>query len=198
MTGPVGISARPLYSLPLLLQLTMIFLRGSSFFLVLILAGMVAVGPSVVQAQEQPSQSQATFGPTVKEYGRSGVPKMTVYVWGNADSGVWRIEKGTTLLEFASVVSRARMTDNSPDQRRVERISIYRDQSPRSGEDPFFETRIETLFAERTSSPALQEGDILVLETRTRGRFTWRDVARVAGTIATLLNTYLLFDRISN
>jgi hypothetical protein len=158
---------------------------------------MMILDTAPVQAQEQESQRQAMFGPTVKEYGRSGYPKMTIYVWGNADSGVWRVEKGTELLEFASVVSRVQMTENSPDRERIERLSIYRDQSPGSG-SPFFESRIETLFSDRGSKPTLQEGDRLVIESRARNRFTWRESARVAGTIATLLNTYLLFDRISN
>ncbi len=175
----------------------MTFFRLPFSFLILILAGLMVVDPAIVQAQEQDAQPQAMFGPTVKEYGREGYPKMTIYVWGNADSGVWRVEKGTELLEFASVVSRTRMTDNSPDRRRVERLSVYRNQSPGTG-SPFYETRIETLFSERGSTPTLQEGDILVIETRTQNRFTWRDISRVAGTIATLLNTYLLFNRIGS
>lgn len=180
----------------------MISLRSSLFLASLLgLFVLISTVPSSVQAQEEPqvtSGTRAMFTPTVKEYGRPGYPKITVYVWGNADSGVWNVEKGTDLLEFLSVVSRARMTDNSPDRRRTERLSIYRDQRPGEAESPFYETEVQELFSSRGSYPSLQEGDILVLETRTRNRFTWRDIARVTGTIAALLNTYLLFDRLSN
>jgi hypothetical protein len=172
-------------------------------FLLTLLGGLVTTLPSAVapvQAQEQPQITGGTrtlFTPTIKEYGRPGFPRMTVYVWGNADSGVWNVEKGTDLLEFMTVVSRARMTDTSPERRRIETLSVYRDATPGNGR-PFFASDVQDIFSNRTSYPALQEGDILVLETRARGRFTWRDIARVTGTVAALLNTYLLFDRLGN
>lgn len=159
----------------------------------------VPAGPALAQSPQQQQQQQATAGalmnPTVKEYGRPGYPKITVYVWGNADSGVWNVEKGTDLLEFVSVVSRVNMVENDPDNRAIRTLRLYRDQSPQSDEDPFFETRIESLFSKRENYPSLNEGDILVLETETRNRFTWRDIARVTGTVAAVLNTYLLIDR---
>jgi hypothetical protein len=172
-------------------------------FLLILLFGFATTLPTAVSSaqveDQQPqmtAETRALFTPTVKEYGRPGFPRITVYVWGNADSGVWNVEKGTDLLEFITVVSRARMTDSSPDRRRVETFSLYRNQQPGDG-DPFFETEVEGMFANRGSYPALQEDDILVLETRTRGRFTWRDIARVTGTVAALVNTYLLFDRLN-
>ena len=166
----------------------------------LVVATAASVGPSAAQAQEQAqvtTDTRALLTPTVKEYGRPGYPRMTIYVWGNADNGVWNVEKGTDLLEFVSVISRTRMSENSPDRRRIEKLSLYRDQRPGHGE-PFYETDVKAMFAARDSYPALQEGDILVLETQTRSRFTWRDIARVTGTIAALVNTYLLFDRLGN
>jgi len=179
-------------------------MNGSrSLFLSALVCGLFTMGslaPSTAQAQEQPqmtAETRALFTPTVKEYGRPGYPRMTVYVWGNADSGVWNVERGTDLLEFITVVSRARMTDSSPDRRRIETFSLYRNATP--GTDaPFFTSEIESIFSDRGNYPTLQEDDILVLETRTRGRFTWRDIARVTGTIAALVNTYLLFDRIGS
>lgn len=154
--------------------------------------------PTLVRGQQfgdpQPQQL-ASQQPKVKEYGPEGVPKITVFVWGNADSGVWRVEEGTDLLEFLSVVSRLQMRDRSPDRRIVQTLSLYRDGNPSQG-DPFFESRIEKLFSARSGYPQLQEGDILVLEAQAQNRFTWRDIAQVAGTIATVLNTYLLIQRI--
>lgn len=154
--------------------------------------------PTLVRGQEfgdQPPQQLANQQPMVKEYGAEGVPKMTVFVWGNADSGVWRVEKGTDLLEFLSVVSRLDMRDRSPDRRLVKTLSLYREENPNQG-DPFFETRVENLFSGRDSYPQLQEGDILVLEIEAQNRFTWRDIAQVAGTVSTLLNTYLIIQRV--
>lgn len=167
-----------------------VFAVSGSFLLALFSAIPVA-------AQETPGANQVISvptSPTVKEYGRPGYPKMTIYVWGDADTGVWNVEKGTDLLEFVSVVSRLRMTNNNPERRLIEKLSIYRNGSRNS--DPYFESRIETLFSSRGSYPTLQGGDILVLESEAKGRFTWRDGARVVGAVATLLNTYLLLERI--
>lgn len=149
-----------------------------------------STGPVDVLAQETPT----TTTPNVKEYGRPGYPEMTVYVWGDADTGVWNVEEGTDLLEFLSVVSRLRFGENRPDQRAVQTLRLYRDG--RVEGSPVFESRVQELFTEREEYPDLQEGDILVLETRSRNRFTWRDVREVVGTAAVLLNTYLLIDRL--
>lgn len=151
---------------------------------------LIALSPAAVLAQ-QPSP---LLTPMVKEYGRPGYPQITVYVWGNADTGVWSVEEGTDLLEFASVISRIQLEERAPDRRSIRWLRIYREG--RTGGAPFFESRIEDLFTERARYPQLEEGDILALETEARGRFTWRDVTRVVSTVGTLLNTYLIIDRI--
>jgi hypothetical protein len=170
----------------------------SRFVTALYVAAFILItAPISVQAQQQPGDAlSGVTNPTVKEYGRSGYEKITIYVWGNADTGVWRVEKGTDLLEFVSVVSRLRLVSEDPRERQIESLLIYRDQS--QDEEPFFEQRVETLFSKRGNYPALQDGDILVLETKTKSRFTWRDVAQVTGTIAAVVNTYLLLDRLGD
>lgn len=154
---------------------------------------LLPAGATTAQAQQQLPQS-ALLTPNVKEYGRPGYPVMTVYVWGNADTGVWSVEEGTDLLEFVSVISRIRFGDQNPERRATEILRLYRDGRP--GEEPFFESQIQNLFSARNQYPALQEGDILVLETEVRRRFTWRDVGQVVGVAATFFNTWLILDRI--
>lgn len=162
-----------------------------------LLMALIFSAPGLAQQGPSPAQLLASSGSqTVKEYGRPGYPKMTVYVWGRADTGVWNVERGTDLLEFVSVVARVQMTNNSPERRLIDKLSIYREGSRRGRPD--FETRIETLFSARGSYPALQDGDILVLESTARNRFTWRDVARITGALGTFLNTYLLLERVRN
>jgi hypothetical protein len=171
------------------------------FLPALFVAGFLFIStPIPVQAQEPTTAEilSAVNNPTVKEYGRAGYPKITVYVWGNADTGVWRVEEKTDLLEFVSVVSRIRMANRDPDRRQIETLRIYREQTPQSDDDPFFEKRVETLFSSRDNYPSLKEGDILVLESRAKNRFTWRDIARVTGTVAAVVNTYLLLDRLGD
>jgi hypothetical protein len=151
---------------------------------------------STALAQQQTPQATALLTPNVKEYGRPGYPVMTVYVWGDADTGVWSVEEGTDLLEFVSVISRVQFGDRRPDERSVQRLQLYRDG--RTEGTPFYESTMEDLFTERGEYPSLLEGDILVLETTTRNRFTWRDIREVVGTAAIFLNTYLLLDRLND
>jgi hypothetical protein len=156
---------------------------------------LLLVGPPLqVWAQQQVPQIPVVT-PNVKEYGRPGYPVMTVYVWGNADTGVWNVEEGTDLLEFLSVVSRTQFGNRSPEERSTQILKLYRDG--RTDGSPIFESRIEDLFTRTEGYPALQESDVLVLETKVRRRFTWRDVSQVVGLAATVLNTYLLLDRLS-
>jgi hypothetical protein len=161
----------------------------------LLLAGLLALGllcwPATLAAQ---TLNLGPSGPGVKDYGRPGVPRINVYLWGSADTGAWTIEENTDLVEFLSVASQADF-NNRPDSRTIRILKIYRDGY--SDDDPFFERRLEELFARRTSYPALQEGDIVVLESRQRSRFTWRDIASVTGTVIGVLNTYLLLDRLN-
>ena len=155
----------------------------------------LALCPPVVWAQ-QPTQSSFLTTPRVKEYGRPGYPQITVYVWGSADTGVWQVEQGTDLLEFASVISQVQLESRSPDQRAINLLQIYRDGQ--ADGDPFFESKIGDLFTQREIYPEMQDGDILVLQRETKGRFTWRDAAQVFTTVGTILNTYLILDRIRN
>lgn len=153
---------------------------------------LLPTGAATAQAQQVPQSTLLT--PNVKEYGRPGYPVMTVYVWGNADTGVWSVEEGTDLLEFLSVISRVQFGERNPDRRATELLRLYRDGGP--GDEPLFEAQIQDLFSQRNQYPALQEGDILVLETKVKTRFTWRDVGRVVGVAGTFFNTWLILDRI--
>lgn len=175
--------------------MTTILFRSQRLLLLGIIGVVLALCPPVAWAQ-QPTQSSFLTTPRVKEYGRPGYPQMTVYVWGSADTGVWQVEQGTDLLEFASVISQVRLESGSPDQRTIHLLQIYRDGQTEG--KPFFESKIGDLFTQREIYPEMQDGDILVIQRETKGRFTWRDAAQVVGTVATILNTYLILDRIRN
>ena len=173
----------------------MIAFRRSLAPLVLLGAVLIlAAGPRQAHAQQIPNTPVLT--PNVKEYGRPGYPVFTVYVWGDADTGVWSVDEGTDLLEFISVISRTQFGGRAPDRRAIQKLKLYRDG--RAEGEPFFEARIQDLFTARDSYPALQAEDILVLETEVKGRFTWRDVGQIVGIASTVFNTFLILDRIQN
>jgi hypothetical protein len=133
-------------------------------------------------------------GPLVKEFGRPGYPKITVYVWGSANSGIWRVERGVDLLSFASAVSQVGGGDNRPGQRVDYYLNLYR--KGQTNEAPFFRSKFEQLIAGRSDLPALEEGDVLIVQQQTRQTFTWRDIAQVTGTLAAVVSSVLLVLRI--
>lgn len=159
----------------------------------LLLSVLLLAWPSESIAQ---AEQGLTEGPTVKTYGRAGYPTVTVYVWGAADTGVWNVEKGTDLLEFLSVAVRTQ-GGNRVEVRSFQVLEMYREDQNRKN-DPFFESRMDELFSREKSYPSLQEGDILKIETQSRRRFTWRDISQVTGTLASLVSTYLLLDRLND
>lgn len=131
----------------------------------------------------------------MKDYGKPGVPRITVYLWGYADTGVWTVAEGTDLMEFLSVASRV-PPNIRPNNRVIRTLTVFRNGYTK--EKPYFKSRLNKMFATRSGYPDLQNGDILVLNTQERPRFTWRDIARVTGTVVGVLNTYLLLDRLND
>jgi hypothetical protein len=150
-----------------------------------------------VQAQPttSPSSQQSTVtaleaaGPLIREFGRPGYPRITVYVWGSASSGIWRVEQGVDLLSFASAVSEMR-EQAFPGQRSEYYINIYR--KGQTNQAPFFRSKFERLVAGRSDLPELLDGDVLVFQQRATRAFTWRDIAQVTGTLASLVSSVLL------
>ncbi|WP_022835592.1 hypothetical protein [Salisaeta longa] len=153
---------------------------------------MLLAGSEMAYAQTIPD---ANTNPNIQTYGRPGYPKITIFVWGTPTGGTWSIEEGTDLVEFLSVsAGGANMTDRSPDRRIIYTVKLYRRGQTQG--DPIFSARLENLFARRIDYPSLQNGDILVLDAEAKRRLSWRDISQVTGTIASLVSTYLLLDRL--
>jgi len=128
----------------------------------------------------------------IQVYGQPGNPKMTVYVWGQAQTGLWSVDQGTDLLEFASIVVTSQLAGNRPERETTLILQLFREGER---EEPVFEQDVEEVFASR-SYPDLNDGDILVLKERVRRRFTWRDVSQVLGTVTSTISLVLLIDRL--
>jgi hypothetical protein len=134
--------------------------------------------------------------PAIQDYGRPGMPRITIYVWGNAQTGVWTVEEGLSMLEVVSATSRVGLDERNPERRQIHTLRLFRNGN-RSG-DPEFEARLEDVFSRSVTLPELRERDVLVIETRTRRRLSWRDLNQVAGTAASVLSIFILLDRLEN
>jgi len=134
--------------------------------------------------------------PGVQDYGRPGVPRITIYVWGNAQTGVWTVEENASMLEVVSATSRVGLDERNPERRQIHTLRLFRDGN-RSG-DPEFEARLEDVFSRSVTLPELRERDVLVIESRTRRRLSWRDLNQVTGTVASVLSIFILLDRLDS
>lgn len=141
-------------------------------------------------------QAQTESG-YIKQFGEPGVPKMTVYLWGDAaNNGIWRVDEGTDLLTFLSVASVSGFASRRPDVETNIVLTVYR-QEQGSGNEPFFRAEATNILAEsRGSLPTLRNEDIVVVETQTRRRLTWRDISQITGTAASLLGLYFSIQRL--
>lgn len=127
------------------------------------------------------------------DYGRSGYPRVRVYLWGNADNGVWTVEEGTDLLEFLSASATGNFTQEA-DTRVKNILKVYRDGQ--KGDDPVFEMRVQEIFARQNKPFQLRNGDVLVVESVERRRnFTVRGIAQVAGAVASVASLVFLLQR---
>ncbi|PEN09237.1 hypothetical protein CRI93_00465 [Longimonas halophila] len=134
--------------------------------------------------------------PAIQDYGRPGMPRITIYVWGNAQTGVWTVEEGASMLEVVSATARVGLDERNPERRQIHTLRLFRD-GDRSG-DPAFEARLEDVFSRSVTLPELRERDVLVIESRTRRRLSWRDISQVTGTIASVVSIFILLDRLDS
>lgn len=132
----------------------------------------------------------------VNVYGRPGYPKITVFVWGQAQNGVWLVEEDTGLIELLTVAARSDVTIRQPDRRSETFVKIFRNGASPRGSDPLFMANVDEVFSGQRSYPAFEDGDILVVENRVRRRVTWWDVSQIVGTVSSGVSLILLLNRL--
>jgi hypothetical protein len=152
---------------------------------------LISLVPAPVAAQSTvPGLLEPPGTAQVQDYGRPGYPRVQIYLWGNANNGVWKVEEGTDLLEYLSLAGQGNFRQGA--ETRVKNVlRMYREGQV--GAEPVFETELEDLFARQVESPVLQEGDVLVLESIERRRtFTFRQASQITGTIASIATLVFL------
>lgn len=155
----------------------------------MVATGMVA--PPVAEAQETPDAPTVDMDMSqIKDYGRPGYPRVTVYLWGNAENGIWRVEKGTDLLEYLSVAARGTFRHDS-DTRVRNVLKIYREGQV--NEDPVFESTVDEIFARQSAYPELQNRDVIVVESIERRRLlSFRSISWITGSAASVASLVFL------
>jgi hypothetical protein len=159
----------------------------------LFMAGLLAGGlsPFAAQAQDLPLPEPGY----VNEFARPGQPTMTLYLWGAVGTtGIWRVERDVDLIQLLSVASVPGVGTAEGDVRRRFVLHIYRDEGGERRE--IYAEEVENLIGGGGApAPALQDGDILAIETRERRRISLDLVFTTLRTVSSFLSVYLLLRR---
>ncbi len=140
--------------------------------------------PEVTAQVASPGQSATVF-----RYADPGQPTLALQIWGDVRApGLYVIERETDLVRLLSLAGGPHIPGERPRQRTSVTVSISRSDGTSRSE--FFSTGLDDLHSGAVTPPALQEGDIVRVDTIIREVFHWRDAAAIvssAGTLALLI-----------
>ena len=146
--------------------------------------------PTLALAQRTTNPSMSVGTPGVREYARPGYPTMTLRVWSNAGtSGLWRVERDVDFIELLTVLGAGSVETNQ--EVRV-RVRVFRGDE--TNRQQIYEARLIEILNAEAQPPALQDEDILYIETRQR-RITFRGVMSVVGSFSSLAVLFLRLSR---
>ncbi len=58
---------------------------------------------------------------------------------------------------------------------------------PRQGSEPIYSARIEQFVQEPERHPALEEGDVIMIESVQKQKFTWREAVSIVSGVSSVL-----------
>ena len=159
----------------------------------LLMVGLLASGlsPFTAQAQNLPLPEPGY----VNEFARPGQPTITLYLWGAVgNAGIWRVERDVDLIQLLSVAGVPGIGTSERQVRQRFVLHIYRQQSGERRE--IYEEEVENLIGGGAGPvPALQDGDIIAVETESRRRIGVDLVFTTLRTISSFLSLWLLLRR---
>jgi hypothetical protein len=122
-----------------------------------------------------------------------GQPTIQVYLVGGGSSGIYEVQSDLRLDKLLSLASLD--PTSSPRARQEITVRLYRTDEESGARRLLLESDIRDLLEMNPREyPALQDGDFVNVEIKTRQRFDWRDGLRIVTSISSLI---VLGERIS-
>ena len=150
---------------------------------------LIGIGLLALTSFEVAAQSEER----VTDFSRPGRPTMFVYVWGTASTpGIWKVEQDVDLVELISSAQVPNFGNIDTSKKSTVTVRIFRMSGSRRSE--IFQSEMNALLTSGNTYPALQENDIIMIETNTKQRFNLQTVFAAIGAAASLV---LLFIRIN-
>jgi hypothetical protein len=139
-----------------------------------------------VPAQAQSAQEMTSGTAYMHHYARPGHATISVYIWGAVGApGTWRVEPEVDLIELLSAV---RVPGTGQSEARTKRNTFVRIYRKEAGERTLvYEIQLDALLTQQSVYPTLRDHDILQVETISKGRFHWRDISAIVGTVSSIL-----------
>lgn len=151
------------------------------------LAGLLLALPAPAQEIRSVDPVQAT-GTAYYQYARRGEVTLQVLVMGNVGRpGVYIVGRDTALDELLALSGSTLLGADLPTETQRVTVRLFRPEGDRRV--LVYEAAMETLLTEPGRYPALQDGDVVAVESLIipRRRFTWRDGLSLATSLATLV-----------
>lgn len=150
----------------------------------LILLGCIRVSPVGAQALGRIEQTETNVN-SYYHFAERGTATIKVNVIGSvASPGIYEVSDGTNVetLLVLSGPSVGRQSDRGSGRQTV-LVRLYRKQA--DGRELVYEANLSEDVGDGTDPPILQENDLLMVEV-TESRIDWRDVLRIAQTVAVI------------
>lgn len=159
---------------------------------VLFLLAWASAGAAQAQIDDitQAGSGQAAY----YNYASPSDVTIIVNVWGQVQHpGVYEVPRDMSLSRLFSLAGGPNIGARSAGRDRTLTVRLSRQQGETAEREIIFDVTMEDEVFAFEEDPVLQDGDVLVAETYTRERFTWRDVLSVLSGVGT---TLLLVERV--
>ena len=145
--------------------------------------------PGVLAQEFKRLDDISSSGTSYRVFAKKGEATIQVMLVGGTASGIYEIGTDIDLDRLLTLAGGIPLTRTTASESRVT-VRLFREAA---GErELVYEAPFETMLAEPGLYPALQEGDLVTVETITkeRNRLRWQDVLSIVSSVTTL---YFLF-----
>ncbi len=129
-------------------------------------------------------------GMSLKRFVLPGEASIQVWLLSDNTSSLAEIGESVSLGELIVLSGTGPGMVTSRERRRTN-VRVFRSRG--DTRDLIYDVSLEELIREPATNPDLQHGDVIMIETKSRQRFQWRDALSIISAAST---TILLIDRI--
>ncbi len=132
------------------------------------------------------AEAMAQSEERITDFSRPGRPTMFVYIWGTASTpGIWKVEQDVDLIDLLTSAQIPNFGDSDNTTKSTVTVRLYRNAAGARNE--IFSSEMNDLLKSGKSYPALEENDIILIETKNKQRFNLQTIFSAIGAVASLV-----------